>query len=214
MNSLSDTAMILMILSDLALLGMGVLGMHIRIIAVQGWVLGAFTLLVQHAHLTPRVAAIALVSVAVKGALYPYLLRRSVQESEAVRESKPYVGYNTSVTAGLVMVIISLWLGVRLPFAAAVDTPLVVASSLVTMFTGLALAVTRRKALTQCIGYIVFENGIYIFGMAIVGEIPMLVELGLLLDAFVAVLVMGVAIYRINRHFDHMDADELRSLRG
>jgi hydrogenase-4 component E len=76
------------------------------------------------------------------------------------------------------------------------------------------LTVTRRKTLTQCIGYIVFENGIYIFGMAVAGEIPLLVELGLLLDACVAVLVMGIAIYRISREFDHMDADKLRTLRG
>jgi len=206
--------MILLILSDLALLGMGVFGAHISIVAVQGFVLGAFALLSQYEHLTPRVGAIALITVAVKGVLFPYLLRRAIKDTEVVRESKPYVGYNTSVMGGLVVVTVSLWLGVRLPFAAAVDMPLVVASSIVTMFTGLMLTVTRRKTLTQCIGYIVFENGIYIFGMAVAGEIPLLVELGLLLDACVAVLVMGIAIYRISREFDHMDADKLRTLRG
>jgi hydrogenase-4 component E len=82
------------------------------------------------------------------------------------------------------------------------------------MFTGLFLIIARRKALTQCIGYIVFENGIYAFGVAAAGEIPMLVELGLLLDAFVAVFVMGIAIYHIKQEFDHIDATELSSLKG
>ncbi len=58
------------------------------------------------------------------------------------------------------------------------------------------------------------ENGIYAFGVALVGGVPLLVELGVLLDVFVAVFVMGIAIYHINREFDHIDADQLDRLRG
>jgi hydrogenase-4 component E len=55
---------------------------------------------------------------------------------------------------------------------------------------------------------------VYAFGMVILGEVPVLVELGVLLDAFVAVFVMGIAIYHISREFDHVDADQLDTLKG
>jgi hydrogenase-4 component E len=87
-------------------------------------------------------------------------------------------------------------------------------TALMTFFTGLFLIIARKKALTQCLGYIILENGIYIIGVASVVEIPMLVELGVLLDASVAVLVMGVAIYHINREFDHIETDRLDTLKG
>ena len=64
------------------------------------------------------------------------------------------------------------------------------------------------------LGYLTLENGIYTFGLAIVSGIPMLVELGVLMDLFVAIFVMGIAIYRISREFDHIDAAQLTSLKG
>ena len=94
------------------------------------------------------------------------------------------------------------------------NTTLVVPAALTTMLAGLFLIVARKNALTQCLGYIILENGIYIIGIVSVVEIPVLVELGILLDMFVAVLVMGIAIYHINREFDHLDADRLNILKG
>jgi len=82
------------------------------------------------------------------------------------------------------------------------------------MFTGLYLLIMRRKAVTQVLGYLVLENGIYLFGVAAVSEIPLLIEAGLLLDVFVAVFVMGIAIYQINREFNHIDTDKLNILKG
>jgi hydrogenase-4 component E len=82
------------------------------------------------------------------------------------------------------------------------------------MTTGMFLIVARRTAVNQVIGYLVLENGIYAFGLALVRDIPLLVELGVLMDMFVAVFVMGIAIYHINREFDHMDSEKLTSLKG
>jgi len=90
----------------------------------------------------------------------------------------------------------------------------VVPVALFMIFVGLFVIISRRKAISQILGYIILENGTYAFGMAVLRETPMLVELGILLDAFVAVFVMGVAIYHINREFEHMDADLLDTLKG
>src|SRR5258705_13766159 len=79
---------------------------------------------------------------------------------------------------------------------------------------GLFMIISRRSALMQVIGYLMLENGIFVFGVITVVETPLLVELGVLLDAFVAVFVMGIAIFHINREFGSMEVDQMSELRG
>ena len=81
------------------------------------------------------------------------------------------------------------------------------------MMVGLLLIVSRSKAVMQALGYLAMENGIYAFGLAFAVEEPLLVEMGVLLDVFVAVFVMGIAIHHISREFDHIDTDRLSALK-
>ena len=122
------------------------------------------------------------------------------------------MSYNLSIVAGTVILGFALWLSARLTLPEAPISPLVVPVSLHAILCGLFLIVSRRKALTQVLGYVVLENGIYTFGVGVVRGTPMLVEVGVLLDVFVAVFVMGIAIFHINREFDHIDTDRLTSL--
>jgi hydrogenase-4 component E len=85
--------------------------------------------------------------------------------------------------------------------------------ALTTILCGFLLIVSRRQALSQVVGYLVLENGIYIFGTALAHEEPLLVEMGVLLDVLVAVLVMGVAVFHISREFHHIDVDQLSQLK-
>ena len=70
----------------------------------------------------------------------------------------------------------------------------------------------RKKALTQVIGFLTFENGITLFGIGLMKHHSFLVELGILLDVFVLVFIMGIAICQIQREFSHIDADKLTAL--
>ncbi len=79
---------------------------------------------------------------------------------------------------------------------------------------GFILLTTRFKALSQVVGYLVLENGIYVLGIAMAAEVPVLVELGVLLDAFVAVFVMQIAIHQIRAEFRSTDVDQLTALKG
>ena len=78
---------------------------------------------------------------------------------------------------------------------------------------GLFLIIARRKALTQVLGFLTFENGIALFGTGMMIEHGAIIELGILLDVFVFVFVVGIAVFQINREFQHMDADRLNTLR-
>ena len=84
---------------------------------------------------------------------------------------------------------------------------------LLSILVGLFLIVARKKAISQVLGFVVMENGIYTFGVGLVRESPLLVELGVMLDVFVAVFVMGIAIFHISREFDHIDTHELTTLK-
>ncbi|MGV8059478.1 MAG: hydrogenase [Smithellaceae bacterium] len=215
MDSIIEIMMILLVLSDMALLGLSRLRTCISIVSFQGMLLGLLALVTQFHALTPRLIMIAVASFVIKGFVFPFLLRRAIREAGTQNETEPFVGYIMSVISGLVMLGISLWLGAKLPMLALVSgSSLIVPAALTTLVTGLFLIIARRNALNQCLGYIIMENGIYTFGIASVVEIPLLVELGILLDVFVAVFVMGIAIYQINREFDHLDSDRLNILKG
>lgn len=210
----ADLILILVVLTNLKLLASSRLGACIRTAAAQGMLLGLLPLLV-HPHTAPaRVVGLALGSAALKGVVFPWLLFRALREAEVTREVEPYVGYVTSILAGILALAASFWLGGRLALSTLAASPLLAPTALFSILAGLFLIVGRKRAVNQVLGFLVLENGIYTFGVGVIAGIPFLVELGVLLDAFVAVFVMGIAVYHINREFDHIDADRLDRLKG
>lgn len=206
-----DIVLIVLLLSSQAMLGGSRLSLLIRMAAVQGIALGALPLL-GGGEWTVRVVLFALASMTLKGVLFPWLLRRGVREVNASREVEPYVGFAVSMLIGIAALAATTWIAQRLPLPSA-GRRFVVPMSLYLMLVGLFLIVARKKAITQVLGYIVLENGVYLFGVSLALEVPFLVELGVFLDVFVAVFVMGIMLFRINREFDHLDADRLSALK-
>ena len=84
--------------------------------------------------------------------------------------------------------------------------------SLATLIIGFIVLTTRRKAITQVVGYLMLENGIYLFGLTQTESVPFLLELGVLLDVFVGVFIMGIVVFHINREFDSIDSARLTEL--
>ncbi len=207
-----DTVLICIVLTSFLLLGSSRIGTCIRVAALQGVLLGFLTL-VASADLSLRAPILALASTGLKGVAFPWLLSRALRDAEVRREVEPFVGYNLSLLIGTATLAASLWLAARLPRPNPEVSSLVVPVALFTTLVGLFLITSRRTALMQVLGYLVLENGIYAFGVGLVEGTPMLVELGVLLDLFVAVFVMGIAVFHINREFDHIDTDRLTALK-
>jgi hydrogenase-4 component E len=214
MNRLTDLLLVFLILTTFKLLASGRLTACVRAVATQGVALGFLTLAMHHGALSLRIVTLACGSMALKGLVFPWVLSRALREARAQREVQPYVGYTLSILSGLVALSVSLWVGSRLPLPTEPFAKLLWPSALFTVLTGLFVIVARRTAVMQVLGFLVLENGIYTFGVGRVGDMPFLVEVGVLLDLFVAVFVMGITIYHINREFDHIDTDRLDSLKG
>jgi hydrogenase-4 component E len=158
--------------------------------------------------------AMAVAIMLLKGWVFPRLLLRALREAETTREVQPLIGHGASLFAGVAMLWVATALALRLPRTNPFAPDLLVPVALSLLMTGIFLIIARRTAVSQVIGYLVLENGIYALGLALVGGVPLLIELGALMDLFVGVFAMGIAIFRINRAFDHIDADRLTALRG
>jgi len=215
MNELIDALMVLLVLMNLRLLGSSRLSACIRTAAIEGIALGLLPLmLVWKEGLSGVLIFLAAASVLTRGVLFPWLLLNAQRDANVQREAEPFLSYPLSIMAGVAALVLSFWLSSRLPLPFASGTPLLISVGLSTILVGVLLIVSRKLAISQVLGYIVMENGIYVLGLALVREIPALVEMGVLLDAFVAVFVMSIVTHHISRQFDHIDADQMDSLKG
>jgi hydrogenase-4 component E len=217
MTSVIQPILIFVVLTNLAVLGSSRRRSCINLVAAQGILLGVLPLALPEEGHALSAIVLSLASIILKGVVFPRLLLRAERTAGVKRELQPMIGYSASILLGIMFLAFSLWLGSRLalpaPLRDSVGSQLAVPVSVFSILIGLLLIISRNKALTQVLGYLVLENGIYIFGVTLVRDQPWLVETGILLDVFVAVFVMGIAIFHISREFDHMDVDQLTVLK-
>ena len=185
----------------------------VRLVAFQGILLGIMPLLMWNwSNAAPgmEIWGAAFVNIIVKGVLLPVLLLRAMRKAGVKRELEPLAGYSWSLLIVSVAGAMALWL------SRSLNSPgvpvLAIPAAAVTVFTGLFIIISRRKALTQSLGFLAFENGIALFGAAMHLEYGFFVEMGILLDVLVLVFVMGIAVFQISREFEHIDADRLNLL--
>jgi len=184
----------------------------IRAAAVQGMLLGVLPLLVEESW-HGLVAFVAVATVAVKGFVIPSLLRRALRVANIDRELRPLLGFIPSLLIGAAATIGAVALGGTLPLQPEHAHTLLVPGAFATVVCGFLLLMGRSKAISQVCGYLILENGIYLFGLLLLNSTPLIVEAGILLDLTVAVFVIGIIMDRIQREFDTLDTGKLTTLR-
>jgi hydrogenase-4 component E len=197
---------------SLMALGSSRLPSIIRAAAFQGMILGTLPLLLEQ-EFHWLVVAVAIGTIVVKGFIIPNLLRRALRAAKIDREVEPLVGFVPSLLLGAAAVIGAAALGNALPLRPEHTGTLLVPGSFATVVCGFILLVARTKAISQVCGYLILENGIYLFGLLLINSTPLLVEAGILLDLTVAVFVIGIIVDRIQREFDTLDTRKLTTLR-
>lgn len=201
-----------LIMSSLYSLSTSRLGALINVIGFQGLLVGLIPLLVSGSLAEPHTWILAAIGLIVKGIVIPLMLFKVIRGITINRELEPYIGYPLSIVSGVLIVI-----GAYECHHLVSENPLfssdLIPSAITVAVCGLFLVIARKKALTQVIGYLSFENGIYLFGISISVKSPMLVELGILLDVLVGVFVMGIVVYHIHQEFDTISTQNLGALR-
>jgi hydrogenase-4 component E len=209
-----DLVLVLVVLVDFFLLASSRPRTGIRTVAAQGALLAALPILLAGDGLhTGHVVALALGALVVKAIAIPVLMNWATREATHRRELSPIVGFSSTLFFGALGAAAAFAFASDLPLPVPGKHPLLVPTALTTAWTGLLLLMTRRKAVTQVLGFLVLENGVFIFGQLISDFMPVMVEAGVLLDLVAAVFVMGLVMFDLQRAFSSLDTSRLSSLK-
>lgn len=212
MTDLLNAILVVVMILNLFALGTSRINAVIRIAAAQGVLLAAIPLILNDG--ITGAAILAAVSAAVlKGVVIPAIMMRSLRSAQIKREVQPMIGLLPSIILGAAATAVALLVTNSMTGSASQTGNLIVPASIATVLVGFIILTTRFKALTQVIGYLILENGIFVFGMLLVEAIPLVVEMGTLLDLFVGVFVISIITNKINEAFSSMDTRELASLK-
>jgi hydrogenase-4 component E len=183
----------------------------IHAVAVQGIILGLLPIVMHGLGIHEVLLSIG--TVLIKGIVIPNLLFHALREVNIQREIKPLVSFITSMVLGAIGTGLAIMFSGALPMASQHAGLLLVPASLATVLTGFLILTTRQKAIVLVLGYLILENGIFMFGLLLLDAMPVLVEAGVLLDLFTAVFVMGIIVHHINRAFDSTSTEHLTKLK-
>ena len=216
MHTFSEIVLALFLIADLALARASRLKSAIRIVALQGWIVGMLPIFLWdwQASGCPeiRICGIAIMNAVVKGVAMPLLLTYAVRKARTRREVEPIISFQMSSFIVFLMAVGGFAIGRLLHIHETIASEFAIPVSFTTMGTGLLLISARKKAITQVLGFLVLENGISLFGAGILLEYGIVVELGILLDVFALVFILGIAAFQINRTFSSTDTDRLNHL--
>jgi hydrogenase-4 component E len=212
MTHLIDALLIGTLAINLFALGVSRVRAVIHAVAAQGILIGILPLLA-HDSIELRSILLTLGTIALKGIIIPALLYYAMREVDIRHEVKPLVEFVPSVLLGAGGTALALVFAERLPLAPQHQHSLLIPTSLATALTGFLILMTRKMAINQVLGYLVLENGIFIFGTLLLEAMPVLVEVGVLLDLFTGVFVMGIIIHHISREFASVSTEHLSELK-
>lgn len=187
---------------------------NIRLFALQSLMLAVIAGIVAYFHNASHVYWVAALTIAGKVIFLPWLLTRLVRKINIVQEIEPLFNAPTSmvICGGLTL----LGYVVARPFTTLDrlgNNTLAVAITL--LLTGFFLMFNRRKAISQVLALLTVENGVMLAAVALTTYgMPLVVELGIFFDVLVAVMVLGILVYRIRETFSSMDVGKLSQLKG
>ena len=184
---------------------------YIKVLALQGVLLFVVVFLQLRDFDPLNLAFILLETIVFKSLAVPLFLNYVLKRNQITREAEPYLPNFVSLIITTLIVVVTVLLANTIKDARLDKMFFVVALS--TLFTGLYFIVSRRKIITHVMGYLVIENGVFVLSLAVGNEMPMLVNLGIMLDIFASVLILGIFLNKIGDVFKDVDVNQLTSLK-
>jgi len=219
---LTDTPFDLQILNALAalflLLAFAMLSQRrvvtlVNLLAFQGALLCGATLLLAWRTGQNHLYLSALLTLALKVAFLPWLLHRLIRRLGVYWDSEPLINISSVMLLGLLVVIFSFGLAQPIAALASTATRNGIGIAIAVVLLSFLTMITRRKAMSQVVGFLSMENGLFFGAMSATYGMPMIIELGVALDVLVAMLVLGVFFFQIREQFDSLDLHHLESLK-
>lgn len=184
---------------------------YINVLALQG-VLLFFVVFLQLSEIgVLNLTLILLETIVFKSLAVPIFLSYLLKRNNITREAEPFLPNFVSLVITTSIVVVNILIATMIEDSHLDKIFFVVALS--TLFFGLYLIATRRKIITHVMGYMVIENGVFVLSLAIGNEMPILVNLGIMLDIFASVLILGIFMNKIGDVFKDVDVDQLSNLK-
>ncbi len=187
---------------------------QVHVFALQSFVLAILAAIVAVFEGDVMLLGVALLVLVIKVFVLPRVLARAVTNIGLERAAAPYVSTPIALAVCGALSVIAFY--VMVPIAA--PNPLPTAGAMPLAFAGvligLFVTVNRRRALTQILGFLTLENGIFLLALLATYGVPFIVEAGIFLDVLVAVSIMEVFVYRIKENFDSIDVGQMGELKG
>jgi hydrogenase-4 component E len=189
---------------------------YVRLFALQSILLGMLSLVIAVRYGETHILTAAVLTFVVKAFTIPLVLNRVIDRIRVRKE----VDFSINITVSLIIcgAIVILSNSVAQPIlqvqrAGSLFTTKVLPISIAVMLIGLFVMISRKKAVTQIIGLLTMENGLFLSGLSITHGMPLIVEVGIFFDILVAALILGLFVFRINKSFETIDIAAMRSLR-
>jgi hydrogenase-4 component E len=184
---------------------------YVKILALQGVLLFGVAFLELTEINIGNLIFILLETIIIKAIAIPAFLRYVIKKNNIMREAEPFLPHFVSLI--LVTLIIVTTFIISNVITDAHINKIYFVTALSALFSGLYFISTRRKIITHVICYVVIENGVFIFSLAVGNEMPLLVNLGILLDVFASVFLLGIFINKVGNVIEDGDVAQLSSLK-
>jgi hydrogenase-4 component E len=184
---------------------------YVKALALQGVLLFCVVFIQLNEINVINLALILLETIVFKAVAVPVFLAYLLKRNKITREAEPFVPNFVSLLIVTAIVVVTILLSNSIKDTHLDKIFFVVALS--TIFTGLYFIATRRKIITHVMGYMVVENGVFVLSLAVGNEMPMLVNLGIMLDIFASVLILGIFLNKIGDVFKDVNVDQLSNLK-
>jgi len=185
----------------------------IRLLAIQGLLIASLALLLGINEHSTELYLAALGVLILKAIVLPTILRRVLADSGEVRETAPLVNVTSSLLAAAGLTLLAYVLSGPLVALAPSTATRALPVGIAVVLLGFFMLVTRRRALSQVIGFLLLDNGITTTAFLATSGVPLVVELGVSLDVLLVVLVLQIVAARMRMAFGSTDLDGLSGLR-
>jgi hydrogenase-4 component E len=203
----------LLLLSSFAMLSQRRILSLINLFALQGAVLTLSTASVAYTSGARHLYASAALSLALKVMLLPWILHRLVTRLNVRWDTEALLNVSTTMLLGIVLVVFAFALAQPISQLSAAVTRSTLGIALAVVLLSFVMMITRRKAVSQVIGFLAMENGLFFAATSATYGMPMVVELGVALDVLVGTLILGVFFFQIREQFDSLDLQHLERLK-
>ena len=185
----------------------------VNLLATQGAILCLATVLLAWRTGENHLYLSAALTLALKVILLPWLLHRLIRRLDVYWDTETVINAPSTMLIGLLVVIFAFGLAQPITALASTATRSTIGIAIAVILLSFLTMITRRKAMSQVVGFLSMENGLFFGAMSTTYGMPMVVELGVALDVLVAMLVLGVFFFQIREQFDSLDLHHLESLR-